>query len=95
MTQEEFRAWLRDEVVGGRMSPEELLDLVNQQTLFAERFGTPDDPLPAREVYRRRIVGYVAEQLLVANEIHALIDAAKRDFPSRMIYFEPIGFDLF
>lgn len=66
-------------------------DLANQQSLFVERFGTAENPLPPREQYRLKIVGYVAERLRVANEIHALIDAAQRDFPKRMIYFEPIA----
>jgi hypothetical protein len=68
-------------------------DLLKQKSLFMQNFGGEDDP--RRQDYRLRIIGYVAEQLRVDTDIHALLDAAKRDFPKRMIYFEPIGLDLF
>jgi hypothetical protein len=95
MTAEEFRTWLREEVTGGRMKPPQMDDLVKQQLLFIETFGSEENPQPLRQSYRMKIVGYVAEQLRVATEIHDLIDRAKREFPNRMIYFEPVGFDLF
>jgi len=92
MTDEEFRAWLADEVSGLRMTPEQMDDLLRQKSLFAQNLGSEDDV--RRRDYQRRIVAYVAEQSRIATDIHALLDAAKRDFPKRMIYFEPIGFDL-
>jgi hypothetical protein len=95
MTEEEFRTWLSDEVTGGRMTPQQMDDLMKQQQLFVKTFGSEDNPSSLRQSYRMKIVGYVAEQLRVAAEIHALLDACQREFPKRMIYFEPIGFDLF
>jgi hypothetical protein len=95
MTHEEFRAWLREEVATGRMTLQQMDDLVKQQSLFVETFGSEENPRPLRQSYRMKIVGYVAEQLRAATEIHDLIDSSKREFPTRMIYFEPIGFDLF
>ena len=95
MTPEEFRAWLGDEVEGGRVTQSQRKDLEIQQTRFALHFGTAEDPRPERDAYRLNIVGYVADQLRVAREIHALIGGAKSEFPGRMVYFEPIGFDLF
>lgn len=95
MTDEEFRAWLQDEVNNGRMLPGQMYDLLDQKVLFAQNFGSEDDPQPRRGNYRLKIVGYVAGQLRVASEIHALINSARSEFPHRMIYFEPIGFDLF
>jgi hypothetical protein len=65
MTEEEFRAWLRDEVGGGRLTQTQMADLVKQQSLFVARFGTAEVPLPSREEYRLQIVGYVAEDLRV------------------------------
>jgi hypothetical protein len=95
MTGEEFRGWLDEEAARGRMTLHQMDDLVKQQLLFVETFGSEENPRPLRQSYHMKIVGYVAEQLRVATEIHHLIDVAKRQFPNRMIYFEPIGFDLF
>ena len=76
-----------------RMTQGQTDDLLRQKLLFVQNFGSEDDT--RRRDYRMRIVGYVAEQLRVADEIHALLDAAKSAYPNRMIYFESIGFDLF
>lgn len=92
MTDEEFRDWLSSEVASGDMSESQMADLLRQKALFAREIGQES---PAREAYRLQIVGYVAEQRRVATDIHKLLDGAKREFPGRMVYFEPIGFDLF
>jgi hypothetical protein len=93
MTDAEFRAWLDEEVRESRMKPEERDDLIGQKHMFDLDFPPGDTPL--RRDYRGRIVGYVANERRVEGEIHALLDGAKRDHPGRMVYFEPIGFDLF
>lgn len=93
MTDGEFRAWLDEEVLERRMTPEQRDDLIKQKEMFDRDFPPSDTQL--RLVYQGRIVGYVANERRVESEIHALLDGAKRDHPGRMIYFEPIGFDLF
>lgn len=93
MTDDEFTDWLAAEVAGSRMTQEQMKDLLSQKLLFVINFGREDDP--RRSDFRLHIVGYVADKLRVHTDIHALLDAAKREFPDRMIYFEPIGFDLF
>jgi hypothetical protein len=93
MTDEEFRTWLSREVASGDMSESQMADLLWQKALFDSEFGEADSP--ARQAYRLKIVGYVAELRRVDTDIHRLLDDAKRAFPGRMIYFEPIGFDLF
>ena len=69
MTEEEFHAWLRDEVAGRRMTPQQMDDLVKQQSLLVNTFGSEDNPRPLRQSYRMKIVGYVAERLRVATQI--------------------------
>lgn len=93
MTDAEFRAWLDEEVLERRMTPEQREDLIKQKEMFDRDFPPSDTPL--RRDYQGRIVGYVANERRVESEIHTLLDGAKRDHPGRMIYFEPIGFDLF
>jgi len=93
MTDDEFQNWLRDEVANERMQQAQMDDLLKQKFLFDGAFGSPNSPL--RTEFTFQIVGYVADKRIVANEIHVLIDTAKREFPGRMIYFEPIEFDLF
>ena len=94
MTADEFRAWLGDEVVGGRMKPNQLADMIAQQTLFIKAFGTSENPEPLRREFYMKIVGYVAGQLRSGSDIHDFIENCLSQFPGRMIYFEPIGFDL-
>jgi len=89
MTHNEFVSWLDSEVSGNRMTPAQNDDLLEQKSYF-------DGKRPSlQSEHRNQIVAYIAGQLRWAGEIHALLDAAKKEFPGRMIYFEPIGFDLF
>jgi len=88
MTHEEFVNWLRDEVSNERMTQGEMDDLLAQKSLF-------DNNRSVIELeYNQLIVGYVAGQQRIADRIHELIDAAKMQFPGKMIYFEPIGFHI-
>jgi len=88
MTHNEFVSWLDSEVSGLRMTPLQRKDLLDQKSFF-------DGTRPSLESeHRNHIVAFVNGQLRWAGEIHALLDAAKSEFPGRMIYFEPIGFDL-
>jgi hypothetical protein len=88
MTDTEFSQWLDDEVAGNRMTPSQRQDLLNQKSFFdRQRF------LIGRE-YRNQIVGFVSGQMRVAQEIHALLNASRTEFPGKMVYFEPIGFHL-
>ena len=87
MTEEEFHAWLRDEVAGRRMyaaadgrSCEAAISV--RQHLRQRRQSAPAASVLSHEDRG----GYVAEQLRMAAEIHALIDAAEREFPKRMIF---------
>lgn len=88
MTHEEFVNWLSDEVSNERMTHSEMKDLLHQKELFDSNRSLIETE------YNWRIVGYVADQQRVAEDIHELIDAAKEQFSDRMIYFEPIGFTL-
>ena len=94
MTADEFRAWLREEVAGGRLTPGQMDDLVKQQTAFIAVFGNAEQPLPMRREFNMKIVGFVSEQMRTALDIHELFDVCQSQFPKRMVYFEPIGFDL-
>lgn len=89
MTDAEFREWLESEVAGRRMTKDQRSDLLDQKEIFDAEI--PND---RRSEYLGWIVGYVAGERCVAREIHALLQDAKSRRPGRMIYFEPIGFDL-
>jgi len=89
MTHDEFVSWLQDEVSNRRMTQDQTDDLLAQKKLFDLDRGLLESS------YQARIVGYIAEQRRDAGDIHELLEEAKTSFPGRMIYFEPIGFDLF
>jgi hypothetical protein len=88
VTHDEFVRWLNDEVRSERMTLPEMSDLLEQKMFF-------DVERSIIEVeFARRIVGYVEGRRLVTATIHELIDEAKAVSPDKMIYFEPIGFNL-
>jgi hypothetical protein len=93
MTDPEFQAWLRELVENGNMTRPQMDDLLSQKALFNSRFGEGDDQ--RRRDFLHRIVGYVADKLIEGRDIHTLLDQAESYFPGRMLYFEPIGFDLY
>ena len=88
VTDAEFAQWLRTEAENGRMTFEQMRDLLDQKALFDRAVSGERDFLLGR------LIGYVGGQRLESSDIHSLVDAAKRSFPSRMLYFEAIGFDL-
>ena len=88
MTDAEFAEWLRSEADTGRMTFEQVHDLLQQKALFDRNVSAE------RNFLLGRLVGYVAGERLEHSDIHHLVDEAKRNFPGRMLYFEPIGFDL-
>jgi hypothetical protein len=77
------------EVDNGRMTAAQMDDLLKQKALFDQYKHTFES------VFFHEIVGYVAGNQRSAHNAHVLLDRAKATFPGRMIYFEPIGFDLF
>ncbi|HKB68343.1 MAG TPA: hypothetical protein VKC61_20950 [Pyrinomonadaceae bacterium] len=88
MTHEEFQKWLLDEVQHNRMTTSQMNDLLAQKE---------DYDLNRTEIereFRWRVVGYVNRQRRTANTVHNLLDESIEEFPGRMIYFEPVGFDL-
>jgi hypothetical protein len=88
MTHAEFTAWLDTEVDGNRMSSAQRQDLLTQKALFdSERAMIQNE-------YPDQIVGYISEQRRSGYEIHQLLDSVDKEFPGRMIYFEPIRFSL-
>jgi len=89
MTDPEFVAWLNEEVAGARMTPHQRDDLLSQKQLFDDNLGRLESD------FQNQIVGYVAGQLLVDRDLHSLLATAGANYPGSMIYFEPIGFDLF
>ena len=89
MTDAEFREWLESEVAGRCKINEQRSYLVAQKKIFDAEIANQ-----TRGEYLGWIVGYVAGERCLAREIHALLQDAKSRRPGRMIYFEPIGFDL-
>jgi hypothetical protein len=88
MTNEEFQKWLLDEVQHNRMTTSQMNDLLAQKE---------DYDLNRTEIereFRWQFVGYVNRQRRTANTVHNLLDESIEEFPGRMIYFEPVGFDL-
>jgi hypothetical protein len=88
MTSADFEAWLSDEVLHDRMTPEQKADLLDQKAVFESNRATIE------EQHRNEIVGYAARQMFVGSTVHEVLDKAKAAFTGRMVYFEPIGFHL-
>lgn len=88
MTDAEFAQWLNDEVEASRITDGQRDDLLGQKATFENQRSMIE------RNHRNQIVGFVAGQMQVAHEIHALLDSSNSQFPGRMIYFEPIGFHL-
>src|SRR5262249_54551212 len=86
---EEFAQWLRGELQAGRLTEFQVADLLAQRLLF-------DNDRSWMEIeFRLKVVGYVANQRHVTDSASALLQEAAQLFPSRMLYFEPIGFRMF
>ncbi len=89
MTDVEFRDWLEREVLGGRMTPRQRDDLLEQKMHFES------DRDQIKRLYPQQVVGYVNGTREVGNTAQQLIASANRRYPGRMVYFEPVGFDLY
>jgi hypothetical protein len=89
MTDAEFRAWLQAEVLGGRMTPQQRDDLLQQKQSFDQ------DRSEIERLYPRRVVGYVNGSRHVGATVHELLTQAQQSYPGRMVYFEPVGFELY
>jgi hypothetical protein len=89
MTDTAFREWLNDEVSAGRMTLDQNQDLLVQKGQF-----DADRQRIEREL-RGTVAGYIAGVLRSADTVHELLRQANDFAPGRMVYFEPIGFDLF
>ena len=88
MTHQEFQNWLQDEVQNQRMTSSQMNDLLTQKTLF------DNNRTYIELTFQSRVVGYVNDQMRVADTLHNVLNQSIQLFPGRMIYFEPIGFDL-
>jgi len=89
MTDEEFDAWLQDEIDNNRMSAAQKDDLLAQKEIFEKNRPSIE------ETFRNRIVAYASGTRLVDDDLHRLIANAQISFPGAMVYFEPIAFDLY
>lgn len=89
MTDLEFRDWLQTEVQSGRMTRQQRDDLLEQKRLFDADRGEIE------QQFQHRVVGYVNGTRKVSNNVQELLAQAQQSCPTRMVYFEPIGFDLY
>jgi hypothetical protein len=88
MTDTEFRDWLEAEVLAGRMTQAQRDDLLEQKQYFERNRNEIEQQHP------QRVVGYVNGRREVSASIQELLAQVQRGYPNRMVYFEPVGFDL-
>jgi len=88
MTDREFSEWLKAEVLGGRMTQQQHDDLLQQKQYFDLA------RLEIERMYPHQVVGYVNGNREVGSTVQQLLGNAERNYPGRMVYFEPVGFDL-
>ncbi len=89
VTGSEFRDWLQEEVRSGRMTVQQRDDLLEQKQHFDANRTEIERQFP------NQVVGYVSGTRKVTATAQELLAEAQRSYPSRMVYFEPIGFDLY
>ncbi len=89
MTDTEFRDWLQEEVRSGRMTVQQRDDLLEQKQHFDSNRTEIERQFP------NQVVGYVSGKRKVGANAQELLAEAQQSYPSRMVYFEPIGFDLY
>ncbi len=87
MSDTDFQNWLNDEVLAERMSADQRAELLDQKELFVAN----QDHI--REAYRYQVVGYVKGQLVAGVTVQVVLNQARRK--GGIVYFEPVGFDLF
>lgn len=89
MTDIEFRDWLDDEVRTRRMDPLQRDDLLKQKSHFDA------DRTQIQQMHPHQVVGYVDGRRVTGGTVREILNQASQYFPGRMVYFEPVGFDLF
>jgi hypothetical protein len=89
VTDQELLRWINDEVANGRMSAVDRDDLIVQKRLFDGQRSRIE------RVHRGRVVGYAGNSEFIGDSVHDIIAQARLSVPKRIMYFEPIGFDLF
>jgi hypothetical protein len=88
MTDTEYRTWLEEEVAAGKMSREQLEDLLAQKTCFES--NRPE----IEQSCVNKVVAYVAGQRLVGETLPEVVGRARKNYPDRMVYLESVGFSL-
>jgi hypothetical protein len=89
MTFEEFVAWLAREFRAGMIGEFQVADLIAQRALFDEHREMIE------KEFAMHVAGYVANELRGGPTVGELLRLAQKEFPGRMLYFEPIGYNAF
>ena len=90
MTFEEFSAWLDELVRDGRLDGAAAADLREQRARFEGLRRSLDGG-----DFDRRVVGFQAGELLVADSVGELMEQAHERNATALVYFEGVGFDPF
>jgi hypothetical protein len=88
MSDVEFRDWLEAEVRDRRMTLEQRDDLLEQKQCFDQNRAEIE------KCCQQRVVAYVAGIRQTGATVQGTLDQARRTHPGRMVYFEPVGFEL-
>jgi hypothetical protein len=89
VSEAEYRARLEKNVREGRMTAAQRDDVLEQKRLFDEHRAEIE------KQYHFRVVGYVNGVCEVGSTVHEVLNKAQERFPGRMVYFEPVGKELF
>ncbi len=86
----EFEQWMDREVHDQRLTPAQRDDLLEQKAFFENQYPNLQVSL------RGKVVGFARGRLYSGNTVHEVLDTVKNDKENRgrMLYFEPIGFDI-
>jgi hypothetical protein len=71
------------------MTPKQLDDLLEQKQFFDTHRSEIE------QQFQQQVVGYVAGMREVSPTAQELLAVVQRNYPGRMVYFEPVGFDLY
>ena len=80
---------LSSDVSVGLMTQDQMDELLTQRDFFESK----REEIEA--VYQNKMVGIADGQLFVGNSPHDVFDQVKAQLPGKLVYLEPIGFDLF
>lgn len=89
MTDIQFRSWLDEEVAGQRMLPSQRDDLLDQKGYFDRNRAGIQQNNP------NEVVGYVDGTQVTGRTVHEVLRKARQQYSGKMVYFEPVGFNLF